>query len=183
MGHDQPDGEEEAGPEVGDEHVSGVDEGEEEHADAGDELAERVEDEDGNGEEQGHEDGLGAEGDGPEDGEHEGCGDEADGEFDGGGAVDDGGGLFIECAVAVDIEEVVEGCAEGVEPDACDESGGEEEWEGGVVDGGWCELVVGVEACPEDDEPEVGDSAERGGDACELEGGGDGDEGFAHGGW
>lgn len=45
----------------------------------------------------------------------------------------------------------------------------------------WCELV-GVESCPEDDEPEVGDGAERGGDACELEGGRDGDEGFSHGG-
>lgn len=129
VGHHEPDGEEEAGPEVGDEHVSGVDEGEEEHADAGDELAERVEDEDGDGEEEGHEDGFGAEGDGAEDGEHEGGGDEAHGELDGCGAVDDGGCLFVECAVAVDIEEVVEGSAEGVEPDACDEAGGEEEGE------------------------------------------------------
>lgn len=182
VGHHEPDGEEEAGPEVGDEHVSGVDEGEEEHADAGDELAECVEDEDGDGEEQGHEDGFGAEGDGAEYREHECCGDEADGELDGGGAVDDGGCLFVECAIAVDIEEVVEGCAKGVEPDACDESGGEEVEEWCVVDGWGCELVVGVESCPEDDEPEVGDSAERGGDACELEGGRDGDEGFTHGG-
>ena len=129
VGHHQPDGEQEACPEVGDEHVARVDECEQEHADAGDELAERVEDEDGDGEEQCHEDGFGAEGDGAEDREHEGCGDEADGELDGGGAVDDGGGLFSECAIAVDIEEVVEGGAEGVEPDAGDETRAEEQGE------------------------------------------------------
>lgn len=179
VGHDEPDGEEESHPQVWDEHVSGVDDGEQEHPNAGDELSQDIEDEDGACEQERDEDRGGSKDHGAEDREHEGCGDHADGEFDGCRSIDDGGPGLAKGAIAMDIEEIVETCSKGVEAYACDESSGEQDPKGVFFDG-WGADFFDVESVPEDDEPEVGDCPKRGGDACKFEHGCEFDEQSSH---
>jgi len=61
VGHHEPNREHEAHPDIGNEHVAGVDQTQQHHAHAWDILAQSVEDEDGNRKHEGQEDGAGAE--------------------------------------------------------------------------------------------------------------------------
>lgn len=178
VGHDDPDGQSETEVEVGDGHLTCVEQAEQDEADSGDELCRGVEEECGTGDEQRNEDGEGAEGRGAEHTGDEREDDERNGGFEGKAS---GGerAIGVEQLISAPIEHVVECGGEPEEAEGVDGCAGENEPVWQFTNGGGSRLVWGGRS-PKDDKPSGGHAGEGGGEAREVEGWRKADEQASH---
>lgn len=183
VGHDEPNGDDELEMEIRDDHLSGVDEAEDDEADARNIFARGVEEQDRAGDGESEKDGGDAEGCRAEDGHAEGEDDERDCAIER-DAAGRNGAIGIEGLVATPVQDIVERGGEAEETERVDEAAEEEDPEREIAEGLCAGLVRGGVG-PKDDEPDVGDGREGGGDAREVKGGEDLEDEAAHraGGW